>query len=60
MVARTPTSKPKIETQCRGKWSVCKGKNPARSEDWHLCVDCTAKRAATLKAARAKASKPTA
>jgi hypothetical protein len=61
MAARTPTAKPKSETQCRGKWSVCKGKNPSRSEDWHLCEDCTDKRAKAMKAAKpALAKKPAA
>lgn len=26
---------------CRGKWSACGGKNPAKSESWHLCQACT-------------------
>ena len=61
MAVRTPTAKPKIETHCRGKWSVCKGKNPSRSEDWHLCQDCTDKRAKAMKAAKpAPAKKPAA
>lgn len=32
--------------KCRGKWSTCGGKNGAKSESWHLCKECTAKRAA--------------
>lgn len=44
------TTKPDPTTMCRGKWSVCGGKNPARSADWHICVECTKKRAAAMRA----------
>jgi hypothetical protein len=54
MAARTPTAKPVTDVgKCRGKWSVCKGVNPSRSLDWHLCQDCTEKRAVRIKSGKA-------
>jgi hypothetical protein len=65
---RPSTTAPKLrgattETHCRGKWSVCKGKNLAKSEDWHLCDgpgSCTEKRAKAMKAAKLGKAVPSA
>ena len=38
---------------CKGKWSVCGGKNEKSSKvGWNLCPDCTDKRAAAMAAQR--------
>lgn len=52
MAARTPKIDP--ATMCRGRWSVCSGKLPSISAKWHLCKDCTAKRATAMKAQKAE------
>jgi hypothetical protein len=47
------------DTKCRGRWSKCGGKNPAKSASWHLCAgpgSCTEKYRAMKKAEQA--SKP--
>lgn len=38
--------------KCRGKWSACGGINPSKSVEWKICLACTAKRAAAMKAAK--------
>ena len=39
------------EMTCRGRWSVCDGKNPSRSAAWHICQECTDKRTGAMRAA---------
>ena len=45
------TKKLDPEMTCRGRWSVCGGKNPSRSAAWHICQECTDKRIVAMKAA---------
>ena len=60
-MASTRSAKPDPKTMCRGKWSVCGGKYPQKSESWHICDSCTEKRAKATKAGgKAPISKPAA
>ncbi len=56
MAAKTTTEK--TTTNCRGKWSACKGANPSKSVKWHLCTACTERRAVKMGHAKPKAAKP--